>query len=38
VKLTQNRISIEHILRWSVFRRSHQARAYLAHLKTKTQL
>ncbi|MBV1835465.1 hypothetical protein, partial [Novacetimonas pomaceti] len=38
MKMTRNRASIEHILRWSFFRRAHQAAAYLSHIKQKAQL
>ena len=38
VKVTQAQIPIPHILRWSVFRRRHQATAYLSRTQTKAQL
>ncbi|GAD28316.1 hypothetical protein NBRC3257_3315 [Gluconobacter thailandicus NBRC 3257] len=38
MKITQAQIRVPHILRWSVFRRAHQAQAYLSRIKTKTQL
>lgn len=33
VRLTQQQISLDHILHWSRFRRTHQAVAYASHLK-----
>ncbi|PHY93042.1 hypothetical protein CSR02_13580 [Acetobacter pomorum] len=38
VKLTQRRLPVSHILRWSVFRRTHQASAIRAHSRHKMQL
>ncbi|WP_211512456.1 hypothetical protein, partial [Gluconobacter cerinus] len=38
VKIIQAQIRVPHILRWSVFRRAHQAAVYLSRIKIKTQL
>jgi len=38
LKLAQSQLPVERILRWSIFRRSHQATARQAYLKSKTQL
>ncbi|AFW01738.1 transposase [Gluconobacter oxydans H24] len=38
VKLAQRRLPVLHILRWSVFRRTHQASAIRAHSRHKMQL
>jgi hypothetical protein len=38
MRLAQQRINPAHVIAWSVWRRTHQAAARQAHIKTKPQL